>query len=535
MISPDQVYPVIVVGGGPVGMALAGDLGWRGVSCLLLERGNGPSPQPKIDLVGVRTMEFCRRWGLVPQVQNCPYPNDYPQDIIFLKDLVSGDLVRDPFPAMRDDKPLPQSPEKKERCPQNMFDPILKAFLSGLPTVDLRYRSTVVSVTQETDHAAVTVEGPEGSATYHARYVVACDGGSSPIREALEIGMSGRGVLTFTTNVLFRAPAFHDFHDVAPGYRYIFLDEGGIVWATVVAINGRDEFRLSIVGDSTRQTLTQEEVTAAIKRLAGHPFEFDILSIFGWKRRELVADAYGKGRVFLCGDAAHVMSPTGGFGMNTGIADAVDLSWKLAAVLEGWGGERLLGSYEDERQPVAVRNVGEAGQNFDRMTSAPQGLGLAAVARHLKDAMAPEWNTLHIHLGHCYAGSPVIVPDGTEPPVQSGDGFVQSAVPGCRAPHAWLADGRSTLDLFGRGFVLLRIGAEAPDCAEIDAAARERNVPLQIVTLEEPETRKLFERALVLVRPDGHVAWRGDAAPAVPGDLLDRVRGAWFTARKCYV
>ena len=246
-----------------------------------------------------------------------------------------------------------------------------------------------------------------------------------------------------------------------------------------------------------------------------------------WVRRELVAERYGEGRVLLAGDAAHMLSPTGAFGMNTGIQDAVDLSWKLAAVLQGWGGPQLLGSYDAERRPIGHRNVREAAANFRRMTSPRPGplildptaegdafrqkLGaeFSAIMRH-------EWFTLGVHLGYRYADSPICSPDGTVAPPDEPNRYVPSSCPGNRAPHVWLAPGQSTLDLFGRTFALLGFGADAADVDALMAAARARGVPVTFTAIDHKDAAALYERRLVLVRPDGHVAWRGDRAPDDP-------------------
>ncbi len=241
--------------------------------------------------------------------------------------------------------------------------------------------------------------------------------------------------------------------------------------------------------------------------------------------------------MFLAGDSVHVMSPTGGFGMNTGIQDAVDLSWKLDAALAGWGGPKLLDSYEVERRPVAVRNVAQATANLGRMRSPQRNDALLAdtpegakeraeVGRRFSEAMRHEWYTLGIHLGYRYDDSPICWSDGTNPPPLEAMTYTQTARPGARAPHVWLKDGRSTLDLFGRGFVLLRIGGGAPAGDALVHAAMQRGVPMTQLALDEPEVARVYERRLVLVRPDGHVAWRDDALPADPLRLIDCMRGA---------
>jgi hypothetical protein len=238
----------------------------------------------------------------------------------------------------------------------------------------------------------------------------------------------------------------------------------------------------------------------------------------------------------LAGDAVHQLSPTAALGMNTGIADAVDLGWKLAGTLEGWGGPRLLQSYDAERRPIGWRNVGASTEFHLEQAAFTDALDAideatasgAAVRARLGDTvrdLGRAFRTLGLQIGFRYEGSPICVPDGSEAPPDDLESYVPTARPGARGPHLFLADGRSILDLYGRGFVLLRLGAAAPDGAALVEAAASRGVPLRIVALDTPEALRLYERRLVLVRPDGHVAWRSDDLPADPLSLIDRVRG----------
>ena len=532
---------VLIVGGGPVGLALAGELGWRGVSCTLIEKTDGAIEQPTMDLVGVRTMEFCRRWGIVDWVRDAPYPPDYPQDYIYVTGLNGYELGREPFPG-RGFEPCPaESPSKRERVPQDMFDPILRRFASSFPQVTLHYNCELISFAETSGSVRAEVRnGVTGTTeTIEADYMVGADGGGSTVRERLGIGMSGNPALTYTTNVLFRCRNFSELHDKGKGYRFIFIGPEG-TWLTIVAINGGDRFRMSIVGSADKVTHTEADIRQALTRAMGRAFDYEILSVMRWVRRELVADSYGTQRVFIAGDAAHLMSPTGGFGMNTGIQDAVDLGWKLEATLRGWAGSALLRSYEIERRPVAVRNVTEASSNLGRMLATRQRLPPAEIfqagpagdaaraeyGRWFTETMRHEWFTLGFHLGYRYDSSPIVCTDGTPAPPLPTASYVQTARPGARAPHAWLPDGRSTLDLFGRGFVLLRLGWDAPDAESMQRAAAQAAVPLDMTDIDVPAVSELYARQLVLVRPDGHVAWRADEPPADARAIIDIVRGA---------
>ncbi|HEY4068665.1 MAG TPA: FAD-dependent oxidoreductase [Burkholderiaceae bacterium] len=534
---------VLVVGAGPVGLALAGDLGWRGRRCEVLERSDGAIYQPKMDGVGVRTMEFCRRWGIVADVEASPYVRSYPQDNVYLTSLNGFELGREPFASAQDEKPSKFSPQKRERCPQNMFDPILQRFAASWPTVNVNYGHKLLSFTQHGDGVEALVERLSDGERLacRARYIVGCDGARSGVRDALGIQAGGRGVLTHPTNVIFECAGLNALHDKPPGYRYIFVGPEG-TWATLVAINGAERWRFSILGDASARELSHDDIRALAARAMGKPFEFKILSVVAWQRQELIASHYRDARGFIAGDAAHVMSPTGGFGMNTGLQDAVDLSWKLSAVLEGWGGEGLLESYGVERRPVGERNVLEASGNLARMLSPganPELLGDSPAAAQTRErvgaalaqAMKREWFSANIHLGYRYLNSPICVYTDPEDPARQraewndATHYTPSTRVGCRAPHAWLADGRSTLDLFGRGYVVVAAPGSTAELAPLVQAAARLGVPLTIESPDGAAVREAYERRFVLVRPDGHVAWRSDSAPADAGALITTVAG----------
>jgi FAD binding domain len=277
---------------------------------------------------------------------------------------------------------------------------------------------------------------------------------------------------------------------------------------------------------------------AYLRRALGRSLDVEWLGTSIWARRSAVADRYSSGRVFLAGDAVHQLSPTGGLGMNTGIADAVDLGWKLAATLNGWGREGLLDSYDAERRPIGIRNVTMATEFHLEEQKHGNGSALieedsvagAQVRARVGEALVRDigrmWRTPGLQIGYRYEDSPICVPDGSPSfPDEPGD-FIASARPGSRAPHVWLGDGRSTLDLYGSGFVLLRLGTNAPDVSAIESAATARRVPLETINVMEPDVIDLYKHCLVLARPDGHVAWRANELPPSAGALIDKVRGA---------
>jgi 2-polyprenyl-6-methoxyphenol hydroxylase-like FAD-dependent oxidoreductase len=493
-----------------------------------------------MDMVGVRTMEFCRRWGIAQWVESAGYNRAHIQDCAWVSNLNGFEFGREPFPAPQDELPPVESPQKRERCPQNFFDPVLARFARETGKTDIRYQTELLSFEDLGDRVKALLRRVDTGAECEVEcdFLVGADGAGSTVRTQLGIDMSGDGVLTYTTNAIFRHPDLPSLHHMKPAYRYIFIGPEG-TWATLVAIDGRDHWRFSLVGDESKRKVSEDDMRAAIIRAVGVDFEFEILSMLPWVRRQLVADSYGEGRVHIVGDAAHMTSPTGGFGMNTGILDAVNLSWKLAALLDGWGGSHLLQSYEREQKPVAIRNVTEAGDNLRRMLSprvlkpAPEvfagGPDAEAARREYgeryTEMMRKEWCTIGIHLGYVYDDSNVIVPDGTAACTPAVSTYEPTARPGSRAPHVWLGPDRSLIDEFGVEFVLLRFD-NSVDTSELLHAARAAGVPLRMFDVDNAEAAELYQRRLVLVRPDGQVAWRGDSIGKDAAGIVEVVRGA---------
>lgn len=536
---------VLIIGAGPVGLALAGDLGWRGRRCILIEQTDGAIYQPKMDLVGIRTMEFCRRWGLVGDVESSPYNRDYPQDNIYLTSLTGYELGRQAMPSMREDRPPPESPSKRERCPQNMFDPVLQKFASTQTSTDLRYEHEMTSFKEVEGGVEAEIKNLKTGeiSIVNAKFLVGCDGGRSQVRETLGIKMNGKGVLTNTTNIIFECENFNALHDKKPGYRYMFVGPEG-TWGTIVAINGSNQWRMSIIGGAAdRPKYEEEELKQFAYRAMGKPFDLKIISILRWTRSELVAEKYHQGRVFIAGDACHLTSPTGGLGMNTGIGDAVDLSWKLSAVLEGWGGEKLFDAYDIERKPVAERITQFSTGNLQIMKKVPvsefiyeessRGDEARKVAGEaLMEGLKREWFSMSMHLGNRYINSPVCVyteqesPESIKAEYDDSINYRQTTRVGCRAPHAWLADGCSTLDLFGRSYVLM-LSTQANNSVgdAFKYQAEQLGIPLDVHQLGEESVSDAYDRAYVLVRPDGHIAWSSHQAPENVNLILAKTTG----------
>jgi len=537
MTGPTRYVPVLVVGGGPVGLALAGELGWRGVGCELVEQTDGVITTPKMNEVNARTMEFCRRWGIADAVRNCPFPADHALDVVFVTSLAGHELARMRRPPPGARPPSKDSPEQQQICSQLWFDPILQAFARAQPTVTLRYRMRLESFDQTEDGVAAELHDLETGRreTVRVQYLVGCDGANSAIRDRLGIALEGQGTLGHPVHLYFRAPDLLAQCGREPGTFFLAIDRHGL-WANIRVIDPANGlWRLMVLDTDGKQTPDSVDRSALLQRAVGRPLGVEWKGLSIWTRKSVVAERYASGRVFLAGDAVHQLSPTGALGMNTGIGDAVDLGWKLAAVLQGWGGANLLPAYDSERRPIGLRNVRMATEfhlahgAFTNEMAAIDDESEAgeSLRRQLGDSLTKSvgrmFRTAGLQLGYRYEASPICIADGAPPP-DDPESFTPSAAAGCRAPHVWLADGRSIIDSFGRGFVLLRFG-EA-ETAAFEEAAAARGVPLTIAARGEPEAAALYERRLALVRPDGHVAWRGDVLPQDSGALLDRVRGA---------
>ncbi len=535
-----QKIAVLIVGGGPVGLAMAGELGWRGVPCLLVEQGDGRIATPKMNEVNVRTMEFCRRWGIADQVHNCPFPRDHARDAVFVTSFTGYELGRIPRPAVAGAEPEPWSPMRLQTCSQMWFDPILRDFALSSPCVQLRYHSRLESFEDTGTGVTCEIVNLESGKRerIEADYLVGCDGATSAIRGELGIGLTGQGVLGYPVHLFFRAPDFLKRVGKAEGTFFLAVDHGGL-WANIRVVDPKNAmWRLMMIDSDGKQTPETIDKDALIRRAVGKTFDVEWVGCSIWTRRSVVAERYSKGRVFLAGDAVHQLSPTGAMGMNTGIGDVVDLGWKLAAVKKGWGGPNLLASYSFERQPIGVRAIDNT--SAFHLSHGKFHDGFAAIeddsdeGRALRAHLGPQlvrevgrmFRTIGLQLGYRYEDSPIIVPDGTPPTPDDPEDFIASARPGSRAPHVALANEASTLDLYGRGFVLTRLGDSPPQGTEIAEAASKRGVPIRIATVDEPEAAAIYESKLVLVRPDGHVAWRGDKVPADPLAVIDRVRGA---------
>lgn len=538
---------VVIVGAGPVGLTLAIDLASRGVAVTVIEtRRAGAPPNVKCNQISARSMEIFRRLGLADRIRSTGLPAEYRNDVSCCISATGTELARISLPSragrMRGEKgddgwwPTAEYPH---RINQLYFEPLLFAHAAAHPNIRIldhtafeRFDADAHSVT-----AFARDLGSGAQRTVTAQYLVGCDGGRSVVRHGIGAQFAGTPVVQRVQSTYFRAPDLINRLPGEPAWMYLAYNPRRC--GTMMAIDGRETWLIHnfLYGDEPDYDSVDRDWSIRSILGVGPEFEYDIISREDWVGRRLVADRFRRDRVFICGDAAHIWIPHAGYGMNAGIADAANLSWLLAGTLAGWGGPALLDAYERERQPITDQ-VSQFAFEMNKQNSAQRrevpaeieredetgDAVRAAFGRDAYDLYVQQQCCAGLNFGYYYDASPVIAYDGADWPPYSMGSFTASSVPGCRAPHAWLDDGRSLYDAMAAGFALLRFDATL-DVAPLADAAERVGLPLCTIDIDDGAVRDLYERKLVLVRPDRHVAWRGDRVPADAAALVDRIRG----------
>ncbi len=534
-----QHTQVLIAGGGPVGLTLAIDLGKRGIRCTLIESKPEALFLPKMERCNARSMEIYRRLGLADAIREASSPTNASMDIGVVTDFASDLVVRLDYPTVDEgreavaqtfDGSLPLEPYQV--ISQYTLEPLLREHVASLENVEVLYGHELVAVDQDDSGVTATVTTPDGATVdLRADYMVGCDGGRSVTRKSLGFVLEGDGSIAERSQIFFRSPDLFEKHAAEPCRMYFFMNED----RTVLTVQD-DPTYLRI---NSRFSGTDEEAVQFVRDLLGLDVEIDLISVNSWKLHLLVAEHFGRGRVFLAGDSVRLVIPTGGLGLNTGIADATDLAWKLAAVLQGWGGRGLLDSYESERRPAALRAVegsryAHQGQRMWQQylrpevdTSAPEYASIQRAVAHVAELTQRRTHEMvGTELGYVYRGSDIIIEAEDEidlPDVP--EVYIPTARPGARLPHMWLDDGTALHDTIDRReFTLLTFRA-LDGVTELQKEFAELGVPLTVREIAQPDLARVYDAPAVLVRPDLHVAWRGEPVDLDPRRLAQRVTG----------
>ncbi|WP_277209523.1 FAD-dependent monooxygenase [Isoptericola croceus] len=502
---------VLVVGGGPVGLATAVECARHALSCLVVERHQGTSTFPKARLLTTRTMELCRAWGIHAEVEAAGLPRETTLAVGVGSSLTADDFHREVAPIEAE---APNSPTYAYICSQDHFEVILRRLADSSPTNDVRFATTMTKLVQSGDGVEALIEAADGAvSSVRARYAVAADGSRSGVRAQLGIATSGPPPLGHMVSIMFDAAVLPRL-----GHRrcalYFLRTE---LPCAVETVDGARRWMVQTGYDPAAggsiDDFTPERCVELVRDAVGvDDLPVDVVGVMPWLQQAVVADRFRDGRIFLAGDAAHVSTPQGGFGMNCGIQDAHNLVWKLAAVVHGQARPALLDTYEAERRPIGDRTVTESLNNA--LLTMEMMEGEVSMAEAVA-AQARRRRSEGLVLGFCY-DSAAVTDDGTEPPTVDDDyrDYSPTARPGHRAPHLYLDhDGHevSALDLLGPGFTLLTPAGSG--WAEQELTARVPVAAVEVASTAWAEAYGVGTRGAVLVRPDGHVAWRTSQPP----------------------
>ena len=546
-VNNSVVSPILIVGGGPIGLTLALDLAWRGIECTVVERrAEAEPPLPKCNHVAARSMEIFRRLGIADDLRNAGLPADYPNDVSYRTSFTGQELTRIPIPCRRDrytassgpDTGWP-TPEPPHRINQIFLEPILFRHAAASPRIRLINRASVERFEQtESGVTAVVRHLDTGGETEIAcLYMIGCDGGGSIVRKGIGAQFEGDAVIQRVQSTFIRAPGLINLQREKPAWATFSLNPRRS--GNCYAIDGKERWVIHNYLKPDEPDFDSVDRDWAIREIlgVGTDFAYEVIQPMDWYGRRLVADKFRDRRVFLCGDSAHIWVPYAGYGMNAGIADAMGLSWLLAAHLNGWADAAILDAYEAERQPItqqvsyfvmdhAHAMAGQRG-SVPANIEADDAAGAAArqaLGQKAYDLNVQQYCAAGLNFGAFYQDSPIIAYDDGEAPGYSMANFTASTVPGCRAPHFWLRDGRSLYDALGPEFTLLRFDPAIKTHALAEASLA-LGLPLAVLDIAPGEADAVYREKLVLVRPDQHIAWRGDDAPEDVLGLLNHVRG----------
>ncbi|MBO1113041.1 FAD-dependent oxidoreductase [Bordetella petrii] len=540
---------VLIAGAGPVGLVLAMELAARGIDVTVLEpRQRLEPPNVKCNHVSARSMEILRRLGVAGAVRQAGLPEDYPHDIAYRTTATGQELTRIPIPCRRDRYTAAAGPdtgwptaEPPHRINQIYLEPILFLHAEAQARIRILNRAALRDFEQDAQGVRAVAEHVDTGEqlAFSCDYLVGCDGGRSMVRKRIGAQLRGDAVVQRVQSTYIHAPGLLARFRHAPAWATFSLNPRRS--GNMYAIDGRERWLIHNYLRDDEPDFESVDRDASIRAILGVDagFRYDIISKEDWYGRRLVADRFRDRRVFLCGDSAHLWVPYAGYGMNAGIADAANLAWLLAARLQGWGAPGILDAYEAERLPITEQVSHFAMNHAHAMASqrksvpdgieqpGPQGDALrAALGRAAYELNVQQYCCAGLNFGYFYDRSPLVAYDGEAAPGYSMGAFTASTVPGCRTPYFELEDGTPLYDVLGPGYTLLRFDP-AIDIAPLLRAARAGGMPLAVLDVGRHDPRAAaYRHALLLSRPDQHVAWRGDALPADPESLVARLCGA---------
>ena len=562
---------VLIAGGGPFGLMLANELGRRNIRCLLVDPKPSTAFNPQANATQARTMEHFRRLGFAHEIRAQGLPPHHPTDIAYLTRFSGTELARLRLPtaaaapqAIKAMSGSWSAAELPHRVSQKFVEVGLRKHAEKFASNDIRYGWKLASFSDSSTSNSFSpsssskpihalIERVTDSNQHHssnsekiqvqAQYLIGADGARSLVRHQLAIPWGG--ATGFKRNfmggkmlaVYLKAPQFYERNQNDRAWMYVAVNPE--LRAFIMSVDGESEFafHVQMSDDAATEALNAEDAKRLFSLAYGQVIDIEILSMATWLAgHALVAESFQKGHVFLGGDAVHLFTPTGGLGYNTAVEDAVNLGWKLAAVINGQAKPQLLDSYELERKPLAIRNTSYARQFADSIglfdadpaleTASPEGEHARSIASdYLNGHVRREFNIPGVTFGGRYDHSPIIISDGTHAPEDAANTYTPSACPGGRPPHAWMADGSSLFDSFNFEWTLLVLGEAPADFSAFCKAAANHKVDLKVVRHSSNELAQLYEANLVLIRPDQMVAWRGtDGAKA--DTLLRQACGA---------
>lgn len=540
MVNSRSMIDVAIVGAGPVGLTLAMALARYGVRSTVFEaRAEGEPTTVRCNHVSARSMEVFRWLDIAAAVREVGLPAEHAHDVAFRSTAVAADFARIRIPGragrQRGESGVDHgwpTPEPPHRVNQKYLEPVMVAAAQRESDLTLRYGCTVRAIEPGDNSVRLEIERGDGdSDEVDARYVVGCDGARSLVRQTMGARYEGDPVVQRVQSTVIRAPGLQALMVSEPAWGTIILNPRRS--GTLYAIDGVHTWLVHNYLRPDETDFNAIDRIASIRTIlgVGDDFEFEIIQNEDWIGRRLVVDRMREGHLFLAGDAAHIWVPYAGYGMNAGIADAMNLAWCLAARVSGWGGDRYLDAYAAERHPITEQvsrfAMHHAEQMIAKRGKVPREIEDAGEAgdaarrsfgEHCVALNAAQYACAGLNFGYFYTGSPIIAYDDGQAPAYSMDEYSPSTVPGCRLPDPWLGDGEPVLDRLGVSYTLLRYepGIELEPGL---AAARALKLPISVIDIERAAPQGW---PLLIVRPDLHIVWRGKSLPGA-GDRLWRI------------